>query len=740
MSTATEEKKPAKKKAPHPMLDGDGGDTRRVRTPTVLQMEAVECGAACLSMILAHRGRHVPLEQLRIECGVSRDGTNAGNLLRAAKSHGLAARGVQLEADVLRNAPLPAIAFWNFDHFVVVEGFKGDTVYINDPATGPRKVDWDEFDGSFTGIALLFEPGEDEIETTKKPSGTLRRLWTRMDQGRLGLYLILLLSFLIVVPGLALPGLQRVFVDQVLVTGRESWALPLAIGAAVAAVLMFMLTALQQHYLLRLETRMAISDSAGFLRPVPRLPVEFFPQRPPADIAARMLALDRVAQILSRDLATAVVGTIMATFFAVVLLVTDVVLGLIGIGAALLNLVALRLVGRIRRDATSRLEQDRGKVISATYNGIALMETLKSSGREADYFARWAGMQANMVTGVQRLGVPTQLLGIVPIVLAIASGALILLVGADRVIEGVITVGLLLAVQTLVVQFQKPVVELADVGTRAQEASADIARLDDVERYPTARSTRPRMGVRGRRRRLSGHLQMRDVTFGYNPLTEPLIQDFSLELRPGERIALVGPSGSGKSTVARLIAGLHEPWSGEILFDGMRRTELSREVLAASLGVVEQEPFLFAGTIRENLTLWDESVHDDVLIAALRDASIHDEIMSRPGKLSGMVGEGGRDLSGGQRQRVEIARALAGDPAILVLDEATSALDPVSEQRVDGAMRRRGCSAVIVAHRLSAIRDADEIIVLDRGKVVERGRHDDLMAADGTYADLIRTV
>jgi NHLM bacteriocin system ABC transporter peptidase/ATP-binding protein len=740
VASATEERKPAQKKAPHPMLEGDGGDTRRVRTPTVLQMEAVECGAACLSMVLAHRGRHVPLEQLRIECGVSRDGTNAGNLLRAAKSHGLAARGFQLEADILRNAPLPAIAFWNFDHFVVVEGFKGDTVYINDPATGPRKVTWEEFDGSFTGIALLFEPGEGEVERTKKPSGTLRRLWTRMDQGRSGLYLILLLSFLLVVPGLALPGLQRVFVDQVLVTGRESWALPLAAGAGLAALLMFMLTALQQHYLLRLETRMAISDSAGFLRHVLRLPVEFFTQRQPADIAARMLALDRVAQILSRDLATAAVGTIMATFFAVVLVLTDVVLGLIGIGAALINLVALRLVGRIRRDATSRLEQDRGKVVSATYNGIALMETLKASGREADYFARWAGMQANMVTGVQRLGVPTQLLGIVPIVLTIVSGALILLVGADRVIEGTITVGLLLAVQTLVTQFQKPVVELADVGTRAQEASADIARLDDVERYPTARATRPRMGVRGRRRRLSGHLEMRDVTFGYNPLTAPLIEDFSLELRPGERIALVGPSGSGKSTVARLIAGLHEPWSGEILFDGMRRAEISREVLAASLGVVEQEPFLFAGTIRENLTLWDEGVHDDVLIAALRDAAIHDEIMGRPGKLSGMVGEGGRDLSGGQRQRVEIARALAGDPAILVLDEATSALDPVSEQRVDGAMRRRGCSAVIVAHRLSAIRDADEIIVLDRGKVVERGRHDDLMAAAGIYADLIRTV
>ncbi len=220
--------------APHPLLTGNGGDGRRVRTPTVLQMEAVECGAACLSIVLSHRGRHVPLEQLRIECGVSRDGTNAGNLLRAARSHGLQTRGFQLEAEVLRDAPLPLIAFWNFDHFVVVEGMKGDTVYLNDPATGPRSVSWDEFDGSFTGIALVFEDG-DEVERTKRPPGTLARLWERMDQGRSGLLLILLLSFLIVVPGLALPGLQRVFVDQVLVTGRESWALPLALGAAAAA-------------------------------------------------------------------------------------------------------------------------------------------------------------------------------------------------------------------------------------------------------------------------------------------------------------------------------------------------------------------------------------------------------------------------------------------------------------------------------------------------------------------------
>lgn len=702
-------------------------------------MEAVECGAAALAIVLAHRGRHIPLEQLRIECGVSRDGTNAGNLLRAARAHGLEAKGFQLEADVLRKAPLPAIIFWNFDHFMVLEGFKGGSVYVNDPATGPRTISWEEFDDSFTGIAILIDP-DSEIETTARPPGTLRRLWERMDQGRSGLLLVFLLSFLIVVPGLALPGLQRVFVDQVLISGRTSWVWPVVGGAALMAVLMFCLTALQQHYLLRLETRMAVSTSTRFLRHALRLPIEFFTQRQPADVAARLMANDRVAQVLSRDLATAVVSTVMATFFGVVLLIMNPLLAAIGIVTALVNLLALRLVARLRRDATARLEQDRGKVISATYNGIALMDTLKASGREADYFARWAGLSANLTSGIQRLGVPTQLLDVVPPVLAIVSGALILLVGAHQAIDAAITVGLVVAVQTLVTNFTKPIVDLSDVGARAQEASADIGRLDDVLRYPMARAVRPRVGIQGRRGKLSGHVEMRGVTFGYNPLTEPLIQDFWLELHPGERIALVGPSGSGKSTIARLIAGLHEPWSGDILFDGLRRGEISRQTMAVSLGVVEQEPFLFEGTIRENLTLWDETVPDEVLLAALRDAAIHDEIMSRPGKLAGRVSEGGRDLSGGQRQRVEIARSLVSEPSVLVLDEATSALDPVSEQRVDAALRRRGCACVIVAHRLSAIRDADEIIVLDRGKVVERGPHQTLRDAGGMYAELIRTV
>lgn len=723
--------------APHPLLAGPAAD-RRVRTPTVLQMEAVECGAACLSMVLAHHGRHVPLEQLRIECGVSRDGTNAGSLLRAAKSHGLAAKGFQLEADVLRRAPMPAIAFWNFNHFVVVEGFRGDAVYLNDPSTGQRTVGWEEFDGSFTGIALLFEPGS-TVEQTAKPAGTLRRLWQRMDQGRSGLLLILLLSLLLVVPGLALPALQRVFVDQVLLAGSDGWAVSLAAGAAAGALLMFVLTVMQQHYLLRLETRMAIDTSARFLRHVMRLPIEFFTQRQPADIASRMMAIDRVSQLLSRDLATAAVSSIMAVFFGVVLLATDVGLALIGIGTALLNLVALRLVARVRRDATARVEQDRGKLVGATYNGIAIVESLKASGRESDYFARWAGMQANLVAGVQRLGVPTQLLGVVPPALTVLSGALILLVGADRVMDGAITVGLVVAVQTLVASFTKPVVDLADVGTRAQEAAADLGRLDDVERYPRARITRPREGAAVRSHKLSGHLVLDRVTFGYNPLTPPLIEEFSLELRPGQRIALVGPSGSGKSTIARLVSGLHEPWAGEIRFDGHPREEIERGTLAASIGVVEQDPFLFEGTIRDNLTLWDDQVPDDVLVAALRDAAIHDEVMARPGQLSGRVAEGGRDLSGGQRQRLEIARALVGDPAILVLDEATSALDPVSEKHVSDAVRRRGHACIVVAHRLSTIRDADEIIVLDGGRVAERGTHESLHAADGLYTELIRT-
>jgi NHLM bacteriocin system ABC transporter peptidase/ATP-binding protein len=734
-SSAPEAPTQAPVQEPPPAKPPEPKHHRRAKTPTILQMEAVECGAAALGIILAYHGKFVALEQLRLQCGVSRDGSNAAALLRGARNYGLVAKGFQMEASAARELAPPFIVFWNFNHFLVVEGFKGDKVLINDPAAGPRGIPWSEFDGSFTGILLTFEPGP-EFEKGGKRANGLSELRHRLTGTRSALGLIFFVSLMLVVPGIAVPGFLRVFVDRVLSARIYSWVWPLIGFMLFVGVLMAFLTWYQQSRLLKLETRLSIVTSTAFLRHVLRLPVEFFAQRPAADISLRVTTNDSVAQLLSRDLATAVVSGIVAIFYAILLIHTDVILALIGIGLAAMNILTLRLVARLRRDSNIKLQQDRGKLVAATYNGLQLLDTLKASGRESDYFERWSGQLANVVSGSQRLGVPTQVLAVVPLFLASLNSAFILLVGSNRALDGAITIGLLVAFQSLLTNFNRPVSDLSDLGAKAQAVNADIARIRDVERYPEATVfSRP---PTGETRRLSGALRLENITFGYSPLQDPLIKDFNLTLTPGSRVALVGGSGSGKSTIARMIAGLHEPWSGRILFDDNLREEVPRQVLAASVAVVDQDIFLFEGTVRDNLTMWDSTVPDDVLITALKDAAIADAILQRNGRLDSKILEGGSDLSGGQRQRLEIARALAVNPSLLILDEATSALDAETERQIDSSLRRRGCTCVIVAHRLSTIRDADEILVMRRGDVVERGTHDSMKDAGGPYSELIR--
>ena len=626
--------------------------------------------------------------------------------------------------------------FWNFNHFVVVEGFGRRRIYVNDPAIGPRHVSYEEFDGSFTGIVLGMQPGAG-FEPGGRPQNSARELRSRLSGSGPALALILVVSLLLAVGGLALPGFQRVFIDSVLAQGIDRWIAPLIGLMVLVALLIVALTWLQQHFLLRLETKMSITTSSAFLEHILRLPIEFFTQRQASDLSSRVASNDRVAQLLSRDLATATVSAIVAVVYAGLLLHTDLLLAAIGIALAVLNLLALRVVARLRRDAAAKLQQDRGKFIAATYNGISMVETLKATGREDDYFSRWAGLLSNVVSGSQRLGVPTQIIGVVPLFLATVNSAFILLVGSQRVLDGAITIGLLIAFQFLLINFTRPVADLSDLGVRLQEATADIARVRDVERYPI-RSSYDVEPAALPRRRLSGYVELDNVTFGYSPLAEPFIEGFSLSLAPGRRVALVGSSGSGKSTVSRLIAGLLDPWSGEIRFDDIPRERIPRRVLAASLAVVDQDLFLFEGTVRENLTMWDDTVPRDVLTSALRDAGILKEIMERPDRLDSTLLENARDLSGGQRQRLEIARALAVEPTMLVLDEATSAMDASTERLIHEHIRERGCACVIVAHRLSTIRDCDEILVMDRGRIVERGTHDELYAASGAYTELLR--
>jgi len=712
---------------------------RRVRTPTVLQMEAVECGAACLGIVLGHFGRWIALEELRLACGVSRDGSKASNMVRAARKHGLRAGGRKCEPEALRAVELPAILHWNFNHFVVLEGIDGDRAYLNDPASGPRVVSAEELDESFTGVVLYFVPTPD-FERKGSPPKLLPALSRRLAGSHAGVLFIALTGLALVVPGLVVPVFSKVFIDGVLLERHLSWVRPLLLGMGVTWAVLALLTWLQQSYLLRLETKIALAGSGRFLWHVLRLPVEFFTQRFAGDISSRVGSNDRVARLLSRDLATNILGAVVAACFLAILFQYDLVLTLVGVVLTALNLAVLRWVSRKRVDGSRRLLQEQGKLRGSTLGGLQMIETVKATGGESDLFVRWAGYQAKVVNARQGLERYSQVLAAVPVLLAAVNTAAILGVGGLRVMDGQLTLGSLIAFQVLMASFTAPVRNLVNLGGRLQEAEGDMNRLDDVLRYPPELVGDPAQDLEDRSTpvKLPGRLELAGVTFGYSRLDPPLIEGLDLVLEPGSRVALVGGTGSGKSTVARLVTGLYPPWDGEILFDGRRREELGPRVLASSLAFVDQSVLLFEGTVRDNLTLWDSTIPLPEVVAAARDAAIHDEIAARSGGYDSPVAEGGTNFSGGQQQRLEIARALVGRPSLLVLDEATSALDSTTEAMIDASLRRRGCTCLIIAHRLSTIRDADEIVVLDGGAVVQRGTHDELKDADGPYAELIR--
>jgi NHLM bacteriocin system ABC transporter peptidase/ATP-binding protein len=710
----------------------------RRSTPTVIQMEATECGAAALAIVLGYYGRFVPLEELRIACGVSRDGAKASSVIAAARSYGLIAKGFQMEAEMLAAVRKPVIIFWAFQHFMVLEGIRkrfGKTrVSINDPGTGPRQIDWAEFDSGFTGVVLTFTPGP-QFRTGGYRTGVAEAILARRQPSGRALPLVLIASLLLVVPGLVIPAFSKIFIDDILSGVSSGYLVPLLLAMVMTAVIVWWLTAVQRHYMLRIETRMGLTSGARFFRHLLRLPIEFLLNRQPAEVASRVASNDLVAEILSRDLALTAVNLVLVVFYAVLLIRYDVLLATIGVSMALLNVAVLRWVARARTDATQALRADRGKLGGTTFNTIMLIESIKAAGAESDAFARWAGFLAKVVTTRQRLGVPTAIVTVVPPLITMTNTGLLLLVGGLRVADGGLTLGILVAFQILLGSLSSPFAQLTNLGERLQDITADLTRLRDVEMYPEDRSfTAAHRDILSR---LTGSLEFVNVSFGYSPLAEPVVKDLSFIVTPGRRIALVGGSGSGKSTLGKLAAGLHVPRSGQILLDGIPRDEIPREVIASSVSYVDQDICLFEDTVRNNLALWDDSVSDDAVTQALRDAALYDEISQRPGGIYSMIDEGGRNFSGGQRQRLEIARALVSAPTLLILDEATSALDTDTERWVIDSLRRRGCACLIMAHRLSTVREADEIIVLRDGVAVERGRHPDLLALDGHYAELV---
>ncbi|MFJ8061550.1 NHLP family bacteriocin export ABC transporter peptidase/permease/ATPase subunit [Streptomyces sp. NPDC096142] len=716
------------------------GRVKTVRTPTVLQMEAVECGAASLAMVLGFYGRHVPLEELRIACGVSRDGSRASNLLKAARSHGLTAKGMQMDTAALAEVRSPAVLFWEFNHYVVYDGmgrrFGRRGVYLNDPGKGRRFVPMEDFDAGFTGVVLVMEPGDGFERGGRKP-GVLGAMPARLRGTAGTMPAAVLASLLLVAVGAAMPALSRTYIDMFLIGGQTSLLGVLFASMGTCVLLTLALTWLQQANLLHGRIISSTLSSARFLRHLLRLPVTFFSQRSPADLVQRLQSNDAVAETLARDLSAAGVDAVVVVLYAFLLYTYDPQLTYVGIGVALLNVVAMRTVVRLRATRTAKLRADSARLTNTAYTGLQLIETMKATGGEDGYFRKWAGQHATTLEEQQRLGVPSAWLGVVAPTLASLNSALILWIGGMRAVEGHISVGLLVAFQALVTRFTAPITRLNGVAGRIQDFAADVARLKDVENFQ-ADALYSRAGGADSTRRLQGHVELENITFGYSPLDKPLLTGFDLTVGPGRQVALVGGSGSGKSTVSRLISGLYTPWEGVIRIDGRRLEDIPRGALAASVSFVDQDVFLFEGSVRDNVALWDPSIPDEAVEDALRDAALYDVVTRRPGGIHSRVEQDGRNFSGGQRQRLEIARALVRRPSILVLDEVTSALDAETELIVMDNLRRRGCACVVIAHRLSTVRDSDEIVVLEHGTIVERGRHDALVAAGGVYATLVK--
>ncbi len=711
-----------------------------VRTPTIIQLEALECGPAALAIVLAYYGRWVAIEELRVACGVSRNGSKASNIMRAARAHGLETQGLKLGPEKLAELRPPVILHWNFSHFVVFEGFlRNGRGRINDPATGRRKVSMSELDQSMTGVVLDFGPGA-LFERRGAPPRLWRSLGPRLKGRHSALAFIFLASLLLMVPGLLMPVFSRIFIDYVLLGRQSSWVPPLLVGMMASLCVLSGLNWLQRSFLLRFQTQLAVENCGRFFWHLLRLPLQFFDQRFTGDLSSRVQLNDRLADLISGDLAVSALSCLVLVFFATIMLQYDAVLTAVSVVIVSLNLLVLRWVSRERADGNKRLLREEGKLNSIALWGLEMIESLKATSSEGDLFSRWAGQQAKVMNLRQSLEIANQPVEMLPPLLTAINAALILGIGGFRVVHGSLSLGGLVAFQILTVAFTAPVSRLVSLGRRLQLAEGEVGLLDDVLR---ARPELPERLAEEEevpalpRLKLTGALELQGITFGYSPMDSPVVKDISLVLPPGGCVAVVGRTGSGKSTLTKLISGLYQPWEGSLLFDGQDRSGFSRSLWMNSVAIVNQEIFVFEGTVRENLGLWNDHVTEEQMLAAVHDACILDEIKARPGGLDAMVAEGGMNWSGGQLQRLEIARALCGEPTLLVLDEATSALDPETEARIVRNLRLRGCACLIIAHRLSTVRDADEIIVLEHGTVVQRGTHQDLIQVPGPYSQLI---
>ena len=708
------------------------------KVPVVIQLEALECGAASLTMILAYYEKHIPLEQVRVDCGVSRDGSNAKNVLKAARSYGLIAKGYRYEPDALKEkGQFPCIIHWNFNHFVVLCGFKKGKAVINDPAKGTILVAMDTFDKSFTGICLMFAPDEG-----CEPGGKPKSIWNFAKKKFKGtgaaFALVVITTVITSLLGIITPGFSNVFADRLLSGTNPEWFYPFIIGMGGIVLIKLIISWISQVYTLKADGKIAIVSNSEYMWHVLRLPVEFFSQRMAGDVLNRKEQNATIANSLISIMAPLAIESGMLVFYLFVMLRYSPLLTLVGIVSILLNLIMSRYISGKRVNLSRVMSRDSGKLQGMTMAGIEMMETIKASGAENGYFERWSGTQATVNTGKVKFAKLNEYLGIVPALLSVLTNAVVFMGSVWLCMRGEWTVGMITAFSGFLTSFMSPASKIISATQSFQEMRTGMERIEDVMEYPVdVDYSNITSNQEEDYDKLTGKIELKNVTFGYSRLSEPLLKDFSMTLEPGQSVAFVGSSGCGKSTLAKLISGLYQPWSGEILFDGKPIQQINRNVFTGSLAVVDQDIILFEDTVAENIRMWDKSIEDFEIIMAARDAQLHEDIMRREGGYQHKLTEGGKNFSGGQRQRLEIARVLAQDPTIIIMDEATSALDAKTEYQVVESIKARGITNIVVAHRLSTIRDCDEIIVLDHGTVVERGTHDELYAKGGAYMELV---
>ena len=709
------------------------------KVPVIMQMEELECGAASLCMILAYYSKWVPLEVVRKECGISRDGSRAGNIARAARKFGLKAQGYTTSIDSLRKSgQFPCIIHWDFRHFLVCNGFKGNKVYLTDPAKGDYSVSLETFDLFFTGVVIMLSPDKDFV-ADGKPKSMFKYSVKRLSGMKSAIILMILVTTILAVVEIIYSGYARVFLDRMLPGLEKNWMFPFFLGVALLILIKLIATWVKCIYSYRMQGKMVISANASYMWKILNLPMDFYYQRQAADIQQRKTTNSEIVSVLIDTLAPVIINLVLMILYLIVMFNYSWILALLGLATVILKIVLSHFVSRKRINITRVLMRDYARLASYTTSISGMIETIKASGAENGTFEKWTALQAS--TSVQE--VKNQKLnayfGMIPWLLSNLLDALVIIIGIWLAMHGEFTAGTIMAFQGILSNFMDPVESIINSNQMIQEMRSKMERVDDVMEYNDDKLLE-QYNVQTENKsykKLEGNVSLKNVTFGYSDLEDPLIENFSIDIKAGEKVAFVGNSGCGKSTMTKLISGLYQPWSGEVSFDGVPLLDIDRHVFTSSLAVVEQDITLFEDTIANNIKMWDDTIEDYEIILAAKDAQVHEDIVSRPDGYNHILSEGGKDFSGGQRQRMEIARALVQEPSIIIMDEATSALDARTEYDVVNAISNRGITCIIIAHRLSTIRDCDKIIVLEHGKVVEIGRHEELIAKDGLYKTLV---